>query len=283
LAKASNAQRPRLLAVLARIGDEKSLAAVRAQLKSTDAETKKAAIRALADWPTPLPLSDLLNIAKTSGNAVEKALALRGYIKLVGLPANRSAADTVKLLEGALGLAGRADEKRAIVAVLPKYPCQEATKLAERLKGDPAVAAEAALAISKIKQITVSKSLKATASRNNGNARKALDGNKGTRWDTGTPQVGGEWFTIDLGIESTLTGITLDAAGSRGDYPRGYEVYVSFDGGNWGKPVTSGKGTKPLTEIKFPRPVRARFIRIVQTGSVSGLFWSIHDLKIHIQ
>ncbi|MHC4460522.1 MAG: family 16 glycoside hydrolase [Planctomycetota bacterium] len=282
LAKASNAQRPRLLAVLARIGDEKSLAAVRAQLKSTDAETKKAAIRALADWPDPKPLSDLLNIAKKRGDAVDKALALRGYIKLVGLPANRSAADTVKLLEGALGLTGRADEKRAIVAVLPNYPCPEATKLAERLRGDPAVAAEAALAISKIKQITVNKSLKATASRNNGNARNALDGNKGSRWDTGTPQVGGEWFTIDLGIESTLTGITLDAAGSRGDYPRGYEVYVSFDGGNWGKPVTSGKGTKPLTEIKFPRPVRARFIRIVQTGSVSGLFWSIHDLKIHI-
>jgi HEAT repeat protein len=283
LTKAGNAQRPHLLAVLARIGDEKSLAAVRAQLKSTDAETKKAAIRALADWPNPLPLSDLLNIAKTNGSAVEKTLALRGYIKLVGLPANRSAADTVKLLEGALGLAGRADEKRAIVAVLPKYPCPEATKLAEKLKGDPAVAAEAALAISKIKQITVNKTLKATASRNKGKARNALDGNKGSRWDTGTPQVGGEWFTIDLGIESALTGITLDAAGSPGDYPRGYEVYVSFDGGNWGKPVTSGKGTKPLTEIKFPRPVRARFIRIVQTGSVSGLFWSIHDLKIHLQ
>ena len=283
LAKAGNAQKPRLLAVLAGIGDEKSLAAVRGQLKSTDAETKKAAIRALADWPNPLPLSDLLNIAKTSDNAVEKTLALRGYIKLVGLPANRSAADTVKLLEGALGLAGRADEKRAIVAALPKYPCPEAMKLAERLKGDPAVAAEAALAISKIKQITVNKTLKATASRNNGKARNALDGNKGSRWDTGTPQVGGEWFTIDLGIESTIAGITLDAAGSRGDYPRGYEVYVSFDGGNWGKSVTSGKGTRPLTEIKFPRPVRARFIRIVQTGSVSGLFWSIHDLKIHLQ
>ena len=283
LAKASNAQRPHLLAVLAGIGDEKSLAAVRAQLKSSDAETKKAAIRALADWPDPQPLSDLLNIAKTSNNAVEKVLALRGYINLVGLPANRSAADTVKLLEDVLGLAGRADEKRAIVAVLPNYPCPEATKLAERLKGDPAVAAEAALAIKKIKQMTVSKSLNATASRNNGKVRNALDGNKGTRWDTGTPQVGGEWFTIDLGIESTVAGITLDAAGSPGDYPRGYEVYVSFDGGNWGKSVTSGEGTKPLTEIKFPRPIRARFIKIVQTGSVSGLFWSIHDLKVHLQ
>lgn len=283
LAKANDAQRPHLLAVLARIGDDKSLSAVRAQLKSSDAETKKAAIRALADWPDPQPLSDLLGIAKTSSDAVEKALALRGYVKLVGLPANRSAADTVKLLEGALGIAARSDEKKAVIAVLPKYPCPEAAMLAEKLKSDPAVAAEAELAIGKIKQITVSKRMKATASRNNGNAKNALDGNKGTRWDTGTPQVGGEWFTLDLGIESTVTGITLDAAGSTGDYPRGYEVYVSFDGGNWGKPVVSGKGTKPLTEIKLPSPVRARFVKIVQTGSVSGLFWSIHDLKIHFE
>jgi HEAT repeat protein/type 1 glutamine amidotransferase len=283
LAKANDDQRRHLLAVLARIGDDKSLEAVRAQLKSTDAETKKAAVRALADWPNPQPLSDLLAVAKTSNDPVEKALALRGYIKLAGLPANRSAADTVKLLEGALAIAGRPDEKKAIVAALPKYPCPEAAKLAEKLKTDPAVAAEADLAINRIRQITVSKRMKATASLNNGKVKNALDGNRDTRWDTGTPQVGGEWFTLDLGIESTLTGITLDAAKSTKDYPRGYEVYVSFDGGNWGKPVVAGKGTKPLTEIKFPNPVRARFVKIVQTGSVSTLFWSIHDLKIHFE
>ena len=283
LTQANDAQRPHLLAVLARIGDAKALAAVRAQLSSTDAETKKAAVRALADWPDPQPLADLLNLAKTSANTVERALALRGYIKLVGLPANRSAAEAVKLLEGALALAARADEKRAVIAVLPKYPCKEAAQLAEKLKKDPAVTAEAALALSKIKQLTVNKTLKATASHNNGKAKNALDGNKGNRWDSGTPQTGGEWFTLDLGVENTVTGVTLDSAGSPGDYPRGYEIYVSFDGGSWGKPIVSGKGTKPITEIKFPRPVRTRFIRIVQTGSVAGLFWSIHDLLIHFQ
>jgi len=283
LAEANDARRPHLLAVLARIGDAKALAAVRAQLKSTDAETKKAAVRALADWPDPQPLPDLLNLAKTGDNTVERALALRGYIKLVALPANRSAADTVKLLEGALAIAGRADEKRAVIAVLPNYPCKEAAQLAEKLKKDATVTAEAALALSKIKQLTVNKTLKATASLNNGKVRNALDGNKGSRWDTGTPQVGGEWFTLDLGVENTVTGITLDSAGSAGDYPRGYEIYVSFDGGSWGKPIVSGKGTRPITEIKFPRPVRTRFIKIVQTGSVAGLFWSIHGLLIHFQ
>ena len=272
-----------MLAALARIGDSKALTAVRSQLRSSDSETKKAAIRALADWPNPQPLADLLNIAKNDSDPVRRALALRGYVKLVSLPANRSAKDAVKLLAGAMAIAERPDEKRAVLALLPKYPCDEATQLAQQAQKDKAVAAEAALAISKIKQLTVNKTLKATASVKNGSVKNALDGNKGTRWDTGRPMTPGDWFTLDLGIESTVTGLTLDAAGSRGDYPRGYEVYVSFDGGSWAKPIVSGKGTKPLTEIKFPRPVRTRFIRIVQTGSVPGLFWSIHDLKIDLQ
>ncbi|HLB75172.1 MAG TPA: HEAT repeat domain-containing protein, partial [Sedimentisphaerales bacterium] len=283
LAEANDAQRPHLLAVLARIGDAKALAAVRAQLESRDAETKKAAVRALADWPDPQPLPDLLNLAKAGADASERALALRGYIKLVGLPANRSAADTVKLLEEALSLAARDDEKKAVIAVLSNYPCDEAAKLAEQLRKDSAVAAEATLALSKINQLLINKTLKAAASLNDGSAKNALDGDKATRWDTGKPQEGGEWFTLDLGVESAVTGITLDSAGSPGDYPRRYEIYVSFDGGSWGKPVVSGEGTKPITEIKFPSPVRTRFIKIVQTGSVAGLFWSIHDLMIHLQ
>jgi len=283
LKKASNTARPRLLSVLARIGDARSLAAVRAQLGSGESETKKAAIRGLADWPNPQPLPDLLKIAKSDSDPVSRALALRGYVQLVTLPTNRSAADTVKLLKDAWAIAGRADEKRAVLAVLPKYPCDEAIEFAQKAKDDRAVSAEAALALSKIKQLTVNKKLKATASLNNGKVKNALDGNKGTRWDTGRPMTPGDWFTLDLGVESTVTGLTLDAAGSTGDYPRGYEVYVSFDGGSWGKPIVSGKGTKPLTEIKFPGPVRTRFIRVVQTGSVPGLFWSIHDLMIHLQ
>jgi hypothetical protein len=155
--------------------------------------------------------------------------------------------------------------------------------LAERLRQDRTLVAEADAAIVKIKQATISKTIKATASVNNGNVKNALDGNKGTRWDTSRPMQPGDWFMIDLIIERTVAGLTLDAAGSRGDYPRGYEVYVSFDGGSWGKPIVSGKGTKPLTAIKFPTPVQTRFIKIVQTGSVPGLFWSIHELKVDLR
>jgi hypothetical protein len=29
--------------------------------------------------------------------------------------------------------------------------------------------------------------------------------------------------------------------------------------------------------------VETKFIKIVQTGSVPGLFWSIHDLKVEVK
>ena len=237
----------------------------------------------MSNWPDPTPLEDLLAIAKGGTDSLSQILAIRGYIKLLSHPAGRSAEETVKLLEKIMAVAGRSDEKKAILSALPSFPCKAALAMAERALGDKALIEEATLASRKIKQLMVSKSLSAKASINNRDVKNALDGNKGTRWATGRGMKPGDWFMVDIGAESIVGGITLDAASSRGDYPRGYEVYASFDGGNWGKPVITGKSTEPLTIIKFPNPVRTRFIKIVQTGSVPNLFWSIHDLKFNFQ
>ena len=110
-----------------------------------------------------------------------------------------------------------------------------------------------------------------------------MDGELGTRWDTGRGMKPGDWFVLDLGVESTIKGLTLDTRNSSNDYPRGYEVYVSFDGGSWGKPVVTGKGTNPITEIKFGKPVRTRFIKILQTGSSDSWHWSIHELSLDLE
>ncbi|HZQ48543.1 MAG TPA: hypothetical protein VFC07_16115, partial [Verrucomicrobiae bacterium] len=53
----------------------------------------------------------------------------------------------------------------------------------------------------------------------------------------------------------------------------------SGDGQHWGGPVAIGQGHSPQTEILFPKS-KAKFIRITQTGSVEGLFWSIHELQV---
>lgn len=121
---------------------------------------------------------------------------------------------------------------------------------------------------------------KATASHNPGGAHRAFNGNRGDRWDTGTPQVPGMWFRLELPAITRVQGLVLDAAGSSRDMPVGYRVRVSRDGEQWSPVVREGSGgDSPRTEIDFPS-VEARFIEITQTGTKPGLFWSIHDLEV---
>ncbi len=282
LGKAGDDTKGHLLAVLPQFGGEKALGAVRSQLSSSEANVQNAAVRALADWPDSTPLAELLEIARTSSDSTRQVVALRGYIKLLALPANRSAAKAVELLGDAMGAAKRNDEKKAVLGALVRYPCEQALKLAETSKTDSALSAEAELAIKRIKEAMLSKNLKAKASRNSNYAHRALDGNKASRWDTGRAMKPGDWFELDLGVENTLKGLTLDTTNSSNDYPRSYEVYISFDGGSWGKPIATGKATKPITKIKFAKPVKTRCVKIIQTGSSDSWNWSIHELTVDL-
>jgi hypothetical protein len=150
IAKADPASRPQLVALLARVAGPKALAEARRQLKSTDAEARKAAINAMSAWPTIEPADDLLAIAKADSGA-EAILAIRGCASLLGKPGNAKPADAVAKLAEAMGLAKRTEEKRAILAVLPNVACDEAVKLAESLGGDKTIAREANLAAEKTK------------------------------------------------------------------------------------------------------------------------------------
>jgi hypothetical protein len=107
----------------------------------------------------------------------------------------------------------------------------------------------------------------------------AIDGDLSTRWSTGQQQTSGQWFQLDMAGVNTVSGIVLAATGSPGDYPRAYHVYLSLDGVNWGSPVATGTGSSAVTTIQFA-PQTARFIRVIQTGSVSGLWWSIHEVNV---
>jgi uncharacterized protein len=283
LAQTNSQTKPNLLAILAVIGDEPALSGVRSQLSNRDDDVKKAAVRALSNWPNDAPLDDLMKIAKDGNDSVLQVLALRGYIKVLARPANRSATQTVAQLEQAMAIAQRPQEKKAVLSALLQYPCAAALDLAQQAVLDTALRDEAMIAVQKIKTVMVSNQLSATASRDAGNAKNALDGNAATRWSTGRAMKPGDWFVLDLGVETTIRGLTLDTKNSPNDYPRAYEVFVSFDGGNWGDPILKDKGTKPITDIAFAQPVRTRFIKILQTGSIETWHWSIHRLNIKFE
>jgi hypothetical protein len=108
----------------------------------------------------------------------------------------------------------------------------------------------------------------------------AIDGNSGTRWSTGTAQVNGQFFQVDMLSGKTFKQITLDAAGSAGDYPRGYQVFVSNDGVNWGAAIASGSPTTALVTINFATQT-ARYIKVVQTGSVTPNWWSLYEFNVY--
>jgi mono/diheme cytochrome c family protein len=64
-------------------------------------------------------------------------------------------------------------------------------------------------------------------------------------------------------------------------HPRAYEVHVSLDGQAWGLPVATGKGAPGSTTIVLERPVRARYIRITQTGTEDAPAWSVARLQVY--
>jgi hypothetical protein len=107
------------------------------------------------------------------------------------------------------------------------------------------------------------------------------DPDRTTRWTSGTPQgnPSGVYFEVNMGSRQTFTQVKLDAADNNGDYPRGYQVYVSNDGSTWTSAAT-GTGTSQTTVIPVVFSTQtAQYVKIVQTGSASS-WWSIVDLNV---
>ena len=82
LPQAGGRRKASLVAVLGALGGPKAREAVRAALKTGDADTRRAAVRALAAWPDATPLDDLLAEAAATQDATIKVLALRGVANL---------------------------------------------------------------------------------------------------------------------------------------------------------------------------------------------------------
>ncbi|MFN8453862.1 MAG: discoidin domain-containing protein [Anaerolineae bacterium] len=123
----------------------------------------------------------------------------------------------------------------------------------------------------------------ASASHNNNvtgpdNLMQALDNRAETRWSSREGQRPGMWFELDLNKVRTVRGLTLDTARSPQDYPRGYIVRVSTDRTQWVE-VAKNERNDRAVDISFsPRSVR--YIRVEQTGSTDGWWWSIHGITI---
>ncbi len=144
--------RASLLQVMAQLGRDESLPVLRGALKDGNNEIRRAGILAISEWPNPAPMPELLEIAKGDANPAFQILALRGYIRLIGLPVNRSPRETAALLEQAMSLAKQPEEKKAVLSLLPRAVCPESLKIAENAMKDEAVASEAKMAADRLRR-----------------------------------------------------------------------------------------------------------------------------------
>jgi HEAT repeat protein len=135
------------LNIYSAVGNAAALPLIREALGDSAPEIRRAALNALSNWPTPEPLDDLLALARAPGDPSRQTLALRGYIRLLGLPSGRTPAETAALLKVAMAAATRPEEKRSLLAIAQRVPCPEALAVARAALDDPQVRAEAQLAV----------------------------------------------------------------------------------------------------------------------------------------
>lgn len=102
--------------------------------------------------------------------------------------------------------------------------------------------------------------------------------NKGEYASSGQAQQPGLYYQVDMQEAQRLYKIVWDTGYNGFDYLRGYEVYVSNDGMDWGRPIAAGRGA-PITTIVFPTQT-ARYIRIVTTRH-SRNHWALTQLRAY--
>lgn len=147
------ATRCSLLSVLGRIGDSSGLAVLRKALGSKETNEQSAAIRALSMWPTSEPTVDLLAVAEGSKNQLHKTLALRGFVRLLGLESDRAASETIGMYKQAMALAPNATEKRRVLSGLSSVASVDALKMVLEYSNDEELLRESEVAAIRIAEL----------------------------------------------------------------------------------------------------------------------------------
>ena len=108
-------------------------------------------------------------------------------------------------------------------------------------------------------------------------AANLTDNDPATLWHTEysvTQKDYPHWVDFDVGETRKIKGVSYlprqDGSGN-GDV-RGYEIFVSRDGKDWGKAIAAGEFSEGKAEkrVLFPAPVEARYVRFRALSSQNG-------------
>jgi hypothetical protein len=136
-----------LLRILGGLADESALEAIGGRVNDRNQSVQLAAVRELANWPSAAAMPTLKQIWQNSdAEKVQRVLALRGYLRLLGQPSDRPVQDSLALFQEVQKLTVGPEEKRLFLSSLSKLSDPRALQLAVGYLDDTSVVEEAALA-----------------------------------------------------------------------------------------------------------------------------------------
>ena len=172
--------RVQLISILGGLGE---FEIVKGALNDKSTEVQDAAVRTLADWPDATPMTTLHELAKKASREVHHVLALRGYVRMLGLPsAARTPAEELNLYRAALEHARRPEEKKLILNALGNIADPGVLALIEKYMAEKDTKAEAVTAYLKAAKLVgtmspgaVRKKLESMANAKGPAAKKVQD------------------------------------------------------------------------------------------------------------
>jgi HEAT repeat protein len=138
-----------LLRVLAAASGTTALAAVRGVLAEADPEVRDEALRAIAGWTDPSAIADLAAAARAL-DPDRRPPVLAAVARLAGAAGGPAPEAKAKVLAEALALAGRTEERKALLAALAGVPHPDALAPALAALKDADLEVDAASAVVKI-------------------------------------------------------------------------------------------------------------------------------------
>lgn len=140
---ATVASKATIIELASLVGSPSALELVKKSLKSGNQELVGKAVRSLAAWCRENAADELLVLAGSAPEEVERILALRGYIRLAGEGPNLNEEQRAEMFKKAAVLAKRVDERKLIAGNLNKAPHAITLALANTYLDDPAVREDA--------------------------------------------------------------------------------------------------------------------------------------------
>lgn len=103
------------LPLLGRLGGPQALKILDAALGSDDAQVRDAAVRGICNWPDAAVADRLMELAADANRRGDQQRALRAYVRVVTLPSDREEQQTLEMLQSAMRLATRTEDRQLIL------------------------------------------------------------------------------------------------------------------------------------------------------------------------